>query len=324
MRKFRETINRCRLRDIGYVGSDYTWSRRLGSRGWVRERLDRALVSTNWAGVFPRVKLHHLSNSVSDHSILVLKETSPLRQQRRQTKLFWFESMWLEDEGCKKVVEEAWERGRSSNSLWPLETCLEECQQSLKSWNAHTFGHVGKQVATIQKKLQILEAMKGNGTDLEEIHATKLELNRWLGIEEEMWHQRSRNNWLKAGDRNTTFFHTKATNRYQRNTISKIMDANHNWVEDVDQIGQTFVHYFEELFTTSKPKVEQEMLDAIQPKVTARMNSILTREFQAMEVEKALKQMHPLTAPGPDGMPPLFYHHFWPTVKSMEIGRAHV
>ena len=100
------------------------------------------------------------------------------------------------------------------------------------------------------------------------------------------------------------------------------MDANHNWVEDVDQIGQTFVHYFEELFTTSKPKVEQEMLDAIQPKVTARMNSILTREFQAMEVEKALKQMHPLTAPGPDGMPPLFYHHFWPTVKSIVIHTA--
>ena len=31
MRCFRETINRCRLRDMGYVGSNYTWSRRLGS-----------------------------------------------------------------------------------------------------------------------------------------------------------------------------------------------------------------------------------------------------------------------------------------------------
>lgn len=135
------------------------------------------------------------------------------------------------------MVEEAWERGRSSYSQWPLEACLDECQRSLKSWNVHTFGHVGKQVATIQKKLQVLEAMKGNGMDLEEIHATKLEFNRWLGIEQEMWHQRSKNNWLKAGDRNTTFFHTKATNRYQRNTISKIMDANNRWLEDVDQIG---------------------------------------------------------------------------------------
>ena len=94
------------------------------------------------------------------------------------------------------------------------------------------------------------------------------------------------------------------------------------WLEDVDHIGQTFVHYFEELFTTSRPKVEQEMLDAIQPKVLARMNSTLMREFQAMEVEKALKQMHPLMAPGPDGMPPLFYHHFWPTIKSIVIHTA--
>ena len=111
MRCFHETINRCKLRDMGYVGSNYTWSRRLGRRGWVRERLDRALVSADWAGVFPRVKLHHLSTSVSDHSILVLKENSQPRKQRRQARLFRFESMWLEDESCNKVVEEAWERG---------------------------------------------------------------------------------------------------------------------------------------------------------------------------------------------------------------------
>ena len=85
---------------------------------------------------------------------------------------------------------------------------------SLRSWNIHTFGHVGKQVVDLQRKLQMLETMKANGTDLEAIHAMKVELNRWLGIEEKMWHQRSRNNWLRAGDKSTTFFHTKALNWY--------------------------------------------------------------------------------------------------------------
>ena len=61
------------------------------------------------------------------------------------------------------------------------------------------------------------------------------------------------------------------------------------------------------------------MINAVQAEVTKRMNSTFTQDFHAMEVEKALKQMHPLTAPGPDGMPPLFYHHFWPTVKSFII-----
>ena len=36
--------------------------------------------------------------------------------------------------------------------------------------------------------------------------------------------------------------------------------------------------------------------------------------FQEWEVETALKQMIPMKAPGPEGLPPLFYQHVWPTV----------
>ena len=53
MKSFCEVINKCNLRDMGYSGSDFTSSRWLGSLGWVRERLDKALVSTNWASLFP-------------------------------------------------------------------------------------------------------------------------------------------------------------------------------------------------------------------------------------------------------------------------------
>ena len=144
MRGFCEAINRCHLRDMGYVGSDYTWSRRLGRCGWIRERLDRALVSTDWVMVFSSMKLFHVSNSTSDHSILMLKDARPPRRQRQRSKLFFFESMWLEDGRCKNVVDEAWERGQNRVSGWLLEACLKECQRSFESWNKHSFGHVGK------------------------------------------------------------------------------------------------------------------------------------------------------------------------------------
>ena len=44
------------------------------------------------------------------------------------------------------------------------------------------------------------------------------------------------------------------------------------------------------------------------------MNDELAAPFQRIEVELAMKQMDPLKAPGPDGMPPLFFQQFWPTV----------
>ena len=46
------------------------------------------------------------------------------------------------------------------------------------------------------------------------------------------------------------------------------------------------------------------------------MNDILMDEFHIEEVEVALKQMAPLKAPGPDGMPPLFYQSYWSLLGS--------
>ena len=56
------------------------------------------------------------------------------------------------------------------------------------------------------------------------------------------------------------------------------------------------------------------MLQALQPKVTMEMNRMLGKVFTEDEVRRAMKQMYPLKAPGPDGMPPLFYQRFWPDI----------
>ena len=133
MKQFRDAINRYNLRDLGYKGSAFTWRRRLGNRGWIQERLDHALVSTNWVGMFPHSKLLHIASSTSDHSILLLKASNPPRQKSRRSKLFRFKAMWLRDEACSEVVQEACVRGENRGSQWPIASCLDECQSALMS-----------------------------------------------------------------------------------------------------------------------------------------------------------------------------------------------
>ena len=74
------------------------------------------------------------------------------------------------------------------------------------------------------------------------------------------------------------------------------------------------VDYFKNLFTSSNPTNFEPILQGIEAKVNRQMNAELTKEYTALEVEQALKQMSSNPSPGPDGMPPLFYKSYWNTV----------
>ena len=60
---------------------------------------------------------------------------------------------------------------------------------------------------------------------------TRIELNCWMDKEDDTWRQRSRISWMQSGDRNTRFFHEKASARYKKNFIKGLMDENGVWLE---------------------------------------------------------------------------------------------
>ena len=76
-------------------------------------------------------------------------------------------------------------------------------------------------------------------------------------------------------------------------------------------MGKVVERYFEGIFTSSNPTGFEEILDVVLHTITAEDNVGVASDFHADEVFQAHKQMAPLTAPGPNGMSPIFYKSFW-------------
>ena len=270
------------------------------------------MATAEWLELFPTAKLYHQSTLASDHSMLLLRMVAG-SNRKRVKRSFKFESIWLKESSCEEMVRSAWEEGVIASSGWELNSCLKICRDRLEAWNKDVFGHVGRNISDLQRRLEWLESQPSNPELIQALKFTRAELNCWLEKEDTMWRQRARLNWFQGGDCNTSFFHAKASSRQRKNLIEGLMDVDGIWQEDEGKIEEVVVEYYNNLFTSSSPSNFSELLQAIQPKVTPSMNQMLLKPFTGEEVRLALKQMHLLKAPGPDGMPPLFFQHFWST-----------
>ena len=113
-------------------------------------------------------------------------------------------------------------------------------------------------------------------------------LELMLEHEEIHWMQRARANWLKKGDRNTSFFHNYATKRRKKNTIKGLIDQNGELQEDVGVMCNIVHNYFENLFSKEVGEVEQNILADVHRRVSPEMNTLLNAPFSREEVKKAL------------------------------------
>ena len=93
------------------------------------------------------------------------------------------------------------------------------------------------------------------------------------------------------------------------------------WQTDDHSMEQITLGYFSNIFHSNGSTDILAIVVAIKPVVTDSMNRFLCQSFQADEVHRALKQMHPKKSPRPDGMAPLFYQHFW-TLSSEFVTKA--
>ena len=115
--------------------------------------------------------------------------------------------------------------------------------------------------------------------------------------------QKSRELWLKEGDRNSKFFHLTTLVRRRRTWITEIKKDNGDCIFNRDEVGSYFINKFNEVYQSSHPQMPTDLDNLIESCISNEDNEITWR-----------KSLSPLKAPGPNGIPDLFCHHYWDIV----------
>ncbi|KAL2904162.1 hypothetical protein RDABS01_002872 [Bienertia sinuspersici] len=203
MDAFRNAINDCSLKDMGYKGSGFTWQRRNNPCTFVRERLDRFLADDQWCKLFPYYKVNHFPIYKSDHALICLN-TNVVNVGDNINKYLMFEALWLSKEECWQVVKDAWNNSQSMQAHNGPRLLLALLRRGLKR---------------TEKELKIWQNQRPDQAMLSKCSILSNELDKLRRLEESYWHARSRANELRDGDKNTNYFHHKASQRRRRNFI---------------------------------------------------------------------------------------------------------
>lgn len=95
--------------------------------------------------------------------------------------------------------------------------------------------------------------------------------------------------WLKAGDKNTTFFHNQTNTKKKRNNVNEIYKANGDKHIEFEDIKKEAFEHFKELYMEedTEPVSVDNMLQGIPGLVTSE-NRHLTTEIREEEVINAI------------------------------------
>ena len=322
MNDFHECLFSLELADVPFLEPLFTWMNRQAGVNFIARKLDRCLQNECSLDMFPNALTEVLAPGLSDHCPLVTSlNVNPVLEPRKLIPFKFFD-FWADHLDFIGLVKEAWSNEVFGTPMFKLTCKLKGVKAILKAFNFRSFGRLHERVMEARETLsqgQSAVLYSPSNPMLGENEKSCLKNYHDLAIAEEGFlKQKSRVQWLKLGDQNTSFFHKAVKARNARSALKVITLVNGCRTEHPAAIKQEAVSHFQGILCSDDPSVGcSEYLDNLDgfiwsPQHMETLNKAITHE----EIKQAIFSIDDSKAPGPDGFSSLFFKAAWSIIGS--------
>eukprot|EP00253_Pinus_taeda_P005541 PITA_05541 len=242
------------LIDIIPKNQKYTWNNRRLGPGNIMERLDRILVNISLLSSFAAGHTKILSATASDHFPILLMMDS---HSQLGPILFRYNPLWRNNAEAEAIIETTWKHRVEGSPSHIWETKIRNTRKALEEWAKGQLIHIKR-------------------------------------AEETKWRFKSRQLWLKEGDKNTAYFHKQATVRKIRNNVNAITDNEGSQHNNQESIKRAASLHFKNLLTKNQEEADySELLQHLPKGISQEVNDSLNREITDEEIRKAIWTLQP-------------------------------
>jgi hypothetical protein len=134
----------------------------------------------------------------------------------------------------------------------------------LGKWGTETVESVRKEIRELKRDLEQLWNVPSRVGPSHRELKIKERLVELYHREEMMWRQRSRVEWLSNGDKNSKFFHQRASMRRRKNLIKALERQDGSMSEDRSEIQEMASNFYKNLYQSEEYWIWIEFLSMFQ------------------------------------------------------------
>ena len=130
-----------------------------------------------------------------------------------------------------------------------------------------------------------------------------------------MWFQRSREEWIRSGERNTKFYHAAIRIRQSMKKIDSLKNERGDWISEPEMFEEVIQNYFQALFKKEASSEPDSTILNVFPRLRDDHRIMLMQSITRDEIRDALFNMNPFKSLGKDGFHAGFYQKTWDIVS---------